>query len=104
MRKSEIFQVLLDIVCSCTEVAADSIILQNRTEDVVIARCLIVVYGKEYGLTNKNLQDLLRLKSHSSITYYINMYSKRYATDKHFHTLATYTGHELDKTLTITSL
>lgn len=104
MKKTEIFQTILKVVSSCMELSIDDILAGKRQEDIVIARCLITIYGKNYNLSNKNLQDYLHLKSHTSICYYKQMYADRNKSDKYFRNTAMFVGQELVKTMSATCL
>lgn len=104
MKKSEIFKSVLETVSECTEVDAAEICSNVRTDDVVVARCLVAVCCADYGLSHKHIQEYLHLRSHSSIRYYLNMYESRRQTDKHFRHIAACIGHELDKSMPATGL
>ncbi len=104
MKKSEIFLTILKVVSSCMELSIDDILTGKRNEDIVIARCLITIYGKNYNLSNKNLQDFLNLKSHTSICYYTQMYAERNQNDRYFRNTSMFVGQELVKTMSATRL
>lgn len=42
MKKSEIFQIVLDIVSDCTEISKEKILSNSRIAEVVDARCIAV--------------------------------------------------------------
>ena len=95
MKKSEIFQIILEVVCRCTEVSPDLVMSGSRQEEAVLARCLVAAYGMENGLTNKCLQEFLNLKSHSSVCYAQSKYTERMRTDRRFRSIANYVGREM---------
>ena len=95
MKKSEIFRIILEVVCRCTEVTPDLVMSGCRQEDAVLARCLVVGYGIKHGLTNKNLQEFLHLKSHASICYAQSQYTERMRTDRRFRNIENYTSREV---------
>lgn len=95
MKRSEIFNTILDVVCQCTEVSSSLVLSGSRQEDAVIARCLVAGYGLEYGLTNKSLREFLHLKSHSSVCYALQQYDERKRTSRHFRCMDSYVGREL---------
>ena len=102
MRKSEIFLEVLKVVCDFAEVTEEEILSKCRKEDVVTARCMVVVYCKAYGLSSRYVQEKLSLKSHASISYYMGMYSVCRKTNKHFRYLDMLIGHELDNIMSAT--
>lgn len=95
MRKSEIFREILDIVCSYAEVTQEDVLSMSRKEDLVTARCLIAMYCKAYGLSNKYIQEKLKQKCHGTISNYFRMYRDRRATDRGFRHLDYTIGQEL---------
>ena len=100
MKKSDIFREITEAVCDYTELTVEEVLSDSRKEDVVIARCLIVEFGREYGhIRNKQLQELLHFKSHNSIKYMLDMYRDRHEHDRSFRYIADCVAHELDKVL-----
>lgn len=99
MKKKEIFQEVLSTVADFCEVDVTKIMSKNREGDVVTARCLLITYAKSYGLSNKYIQEKLELRSHASISNYLNMYDSLKSHDKNFRHLNNIVGHELDNLL-----
>lgn len=99
MKKSEIFQTILEVVCDCMELTPNVVLSSDRTDDAVMARCMIASFGKDFGLSNKHLQQFLHFKSHSSVGYLLRTYAQRKACDRHFRFYASTAAHELDKTM-----
>lgn len=97
MKKSEICAVILDTVCGCTEVEKEDLLSRKRTEEVVIARCLAVVYLRDAGMSRRAVCEKLHLKSVNSVPYFEQMYADRKKTDKNFRYMEQYASHELDK-------
>lgn len=99
MKRSEIFDVILDVVCGIMEVEPSDILSANRTEDVVIARSIIATFCKDYGMRNHHIQQFLRFKSHNSVRYLLDTYKVRKSIDRHFKFYSDTAAHELDKTM-----
>ena len=95
MKKSEIFQIILQV--ECVEVAPADIFSGCRKEDVVTAKSIIVAICKKRGFRNYQLQDLLRYKSHNAIKHLANVYRQRIGTDTGFRNLADSAQKELTK-------
>ena len=99
MKKSEIFKEVLSTVCDCAEVNESDVLSAGRTEEVSMARCAIIGITKEYGLSNKLIQELLHLRNHRSICYHLSQFSMFAETNRPFRFLLATVRHELDKTL-----
>ena len=100
MKKSEIFKEILSIVCDCAELKeCDVLNPRNRTSDVSIARCAIIGLSLEYGLTPKQTQEYMCLKSHSSVGYNSSQFDLLSKSNRPFKFLLSSVCHELDKTL-----
>lgn len=97
MKKNEIFEAILYVVCDVMELDVDDVLSNCRDEELVTARCIIVSLGKDYGLRNKELQRYLHFKSHNSIGYMLRSYSERKLYDRHFRFYANSAAHEMDK-------
>ena len=97
MKKSELFEAILYVVCDVMELDVNDVLSGSREEELVTARCVIVSLGKDYGLRNKQLQRLLHFKSHNSISYMLHSYSERMQYDRHFRFYANSAAHEMDK-------
>lgn len=99
MKKSEIFQIILDVVCGCLEIDSSDVFSACKTEDVVTARCLIATSCQDYNMRNKHIQQFLRFKSHNSVPNLLSMYKSRKSYDRSFRFYADTVAHELDKTM-----
>ena len=97
MKKSEIFAKVVEIVSDCTEVSVEWIMSDRRQEDVVMARCLVIYYGRWFGLTVKHLQEYLNYDSSYSVRYMLKSYDERVKNDRYFRSVALYTGQEISK-------
>lgn len=97
MKRNELLNTILLVVCDCMELEADDVLSSNRSEELVTARCLVVSLGKDYGVSNKHLQKFLHFKSHNSIGYMLRSYSERKQYDRHFRFYANSASHEMDK-------
>lgn len=97
MKKSELFEAILYVVCDCMELDVNDVLSSSREEELVTARCIIVSLGKDYGLTNTQLQRFLHFKSHNSIGYMLRSFSERKQYDRHFRFYANSAAHEMDK-------
>ena len=102
MKKSEIFKEVLSVVCDCAEVNESDVLCTDvRTEDVSSARTAVVGICKEYGLSNKIIQEFLNLRSHGSITYHASLFSTISNNSRPFRYLLACVRHELDKTMPV---
>lgn len=101
MKKSEIIKEIVSVVCDCAEVEECDVRSANRMEDVVMARCAVIGLCKEYGITNKMMQEFLNLRSHGSISYHLTQFGFISRNDRPFKYLLSCVRHELDKTLPI---
>ena len=99
MKKSEIFQIILDVVCGCLEIDTSDVFSARKSEDIVTARCLIATSCRDYNMRNKHIQQFLQFKSHNSVRGLLAMYDSRKAFDRSFRFYANTVAHELDKIL-----
>lgn len=99
MKKSEIFQIILDVVCGCVEVTPNDVLSECRKEDVVTARCLIAAYCKDYHFSNSHIQQFLHYQSHNSVRNLLDQYESRRSYDRSFRFYDQTAAHELDKTM-----
>ena len=99
MKRSEIFSIILDVVCGCIEVDPSEVLNPNRKEDAVMAKSLIATYCIDYGMRVHHIQEYLHFKSHTSVRYLLDMYEQRKKVDRHYRFFANTTAHELDKTM-----
>ena len=97
MKKSETFRIILDVVSDCIEIPAGVILSSARNEEAVMARCIIATFCKDYGFSNKQIQQMLGFRSHNSVSYQLETYASRYKMDRYFHSTAAFCAHELDK-------
>ena len=102
MKKSEIFNEILSTVCACAEVKEEEVLSSSRIEDVSSARCAIVGLCKEYGLSNKLIQEKLHFHSHGSVCYHHRQFVSLSESSRPFRFLLSSVRHELDKTLSVT--
>lgn len=99
MKKSEIFQEILSVVCDFAEVKEADVLSSKRTEDVTYARCAIIGIAKEYDITNAQVQSFLNFRSHGSVCYHRRQFNILSNTSRPFRYLLSSVRHELDKTL-----
>ena len=100
MKKSEIFCEIVNVVCACAEIDKNDLLMPTkRLEDISSARTAVIGITKEYGLTNKQIQEFLNLKAHRSIGYHLNQFDVLSRTSRPFRFLLASVRHELDKTL-----
>ena len=69
MKKSEIFDRLLDKVCEVCEVRLDTIINGSKLQAVVDARMLAVQYLRRIGLTNDDIALIVMRKVKGDMTW-----------------------------------
>lgn len=99
MKKSEIFKEIFSVVCACAEVNESDVLSECRKEELSSARSAIVGLSKEYGLPNKLIQELMRFRSHGSVSYHNNQFTSLSSNSRPFRYLLSCVRHELDKTL-----
>lgn len=97
MKKSEIFQIVLDIVSDCTEISKEKILSNSRIAEVVDARCIAVYWLRQSRMTSRNIMECFGFKSHGSVCYNISQYSARLTTDNYFRSNALYIGEQVIK-------
>lgn len=99
MKKSEIFREIMSIVCDCAEVNENDLLTPTkRSEEISSARTVIIGLSKEYGLSNKQIQQSLRLRGHRSIYYHSSQFDVLSKNSRPFRYLLASVRHELDKT------
>lgn len=69
MKKSEIFDRLLDKVCEVCEVRLGNIINGSKLQAVVDARMLAVQYLRRIGLTNDDIALIVMRKAKGDMTW-----------------------------------
>lgn len=100
MKKSEIFNEILSVVCACSEISEAAVLCaENKTEEVSVARSAIVWLSNEYHLSAKQLQGFMHLRSHSSVYYHRNQFHALSESSRPFRFLLSSVRHELDKTM-----
>ena len=69
MKKSEIFDILVNKVCEVCEVRMDTLINGSRLQSVVDARVLSVQYLRRIGLTNDDIALIVMRKIKGDMTW-----------------------------------
>ena len=69
MKKSEIFDILVNKVCDVCEVRVDTLINGSRLQAVVDARVLAVQYLRRIGLTNDDIALIVMRKIKGDMTW-----------------------------------
>ena len=76
MRKSEIFSKVLIAVCNVTELSESEILSSSRTEEIVDARMLLVVFCAQNGLYPSRIAQYIH-KTPRAINYILSSYHSR---------------------------
>ena len=69
MKKSEIFDILVNKVCDVCEVRIDTLIKGSKLQSVVDARVLSVQYLRRIGLTNDDIALIVMRKIKGDMTW-----------------------------------
>ncbi len=98
MKKSEIFNNVIEIVSNCTEISTKDIVSSCRRADIVDARCIAIHWLFTKGFTIYNIKELFSFQSHNSVRHNITIYNNRYKTDGYFRDLAQSVANKLSIT------